>query len=337
MMKKTKVHNLIIVDASGSMGSVYWVALEGMNQTLKTIMIEDVKNTQSVTLLTFSRGDKPLHYIYRSARCGKLRQLLPKDYVTGGCTALYDAVGESLTKLRGSVREGDKVLVTIITDGLENDSRKWSEEGVKALVDELGGEGWVFTYIGANQDVEREARRIGIRNYLHFLASLDGTREMFKHENRMRARWNERVSKGEMHIEFNYFIERESAGRVTPRMVTSLARNEVFVFGSNVHGRHLGGAARMAVEEFGACYGVAEGMQGQSYAIPTVGCDYGDMAEAVERFIEYARSHRDLCFLVTAVGCGIAGHPVQSMAVLFKDAVHEPNISLPEEFWQYLE
>lgn len=115
----------------------------------------------------------------------------------------------------------------------------------------------------------------------------------------------------------------------TAKMITELAAHEVFVFGSNAAGAHGAGAARTAYEKFGAVWGEGHGHHGQSYAIDTMsGAD--ELAAGVSRFCEYAASHPDLTFLVTEIGCGIAGYVPDQVAPLF---VGVPgNVELPESF-----
>lgn len=119
---------------------------------------------------------------------------------------------------------------------------------------------------------------------------------------------------------------------VTPEHISSLQPAEVFVFGSNLAGAHGGGAAAYAMRRFGAQWGVGVGMQGQSYAIPTMQGGVETIAPYVDQFIEYARAHPALRFLVTKIGCGIAGFSESDIAPLFAAALAEPNISLPREF-----
>lgn len=342
-MEKTKVFNLIIVDASGSMDSIYNQALAGINETIKTINMvheKDMNVEQTLTLLSFANGGEKLQYIYRNTEIKDVRPIGEKDYQLRGMTALYDAIGESVTDLRKSVGINDKALVTIITDGYENDSRIWSGTQIKHLINELRTQGWVFTYIGANQDVEEEARKMGVVNSMKFEATIEGTVEMFEREGRYRQRWNERVSRGEKDLEKGYFMEEESVNfpteRITSDRIDRLANNEVFVFGSNIAGKHDGGAAKAAMVRFGAHYGVGEGLQGQSYAIPTVGCHYGETALAIQRFISFAKTNPNLKFLVTPIGCGNGGWQPKDMARLFVDAMVVDNIYLPEAFLRYL-
>ena len=124
--------------------------------------------------------------------------------------------------------------------------------------------------------------------------------------------------------------------RITPEFITSLKPNEVFVFGSNLHGIHAGGAARMAVQHFGAEMGNGVGMQGQSYAIPTMQGGVETIKPYVDDFIAYAKAHTDKTFLVTLIGCGIAGFEPEDIAPLFEAAKDVENIHLPEEFWEEL-
>ena len=111
--------------------------------------------------------------------------------------------------------------------------------------------------------------------------------------------------------------------------IIELDKNEVFVFGSNGFGAHNGGAAAMAVAKFGAVYGQAEGLQGQSYAINTMD-GFEVMAEQVARFIEFARKHPELTFYVTEIGCGIAGFSPEEVAPLFAGVPE--NVVLPGAF-----
>lgn len=121
-------------------------------------------------------------------------------------------------------------------------------------------------------------------------------------------------------------------GRVIPPFIGSLAENEIFVFGSNLAGQHAGGAARTAHDRFGAEWGVGVGRTGQSYAIPTMHGGVDAIKPYVDDFIEYAAAHPDNRFLVTRVGCGIAGFSDEEIAPLFRNALPLPNVCFPEEW-----
>ena len=118
----------------------------------------------------------------------------------------------------------------------------------------------------------------------------------------------------------------------TPDAIDSLKSDEVFVFGSNLHGHHGGGAARAARKKFGAIWGQGVGLQGQSYAIPTMQGGVETIKPYVDQFIDFAREHTELFFYVTRIGCGIAGFKDSDIAPLFKDAMDVHNICLPESF-----
>lgn len=123
--------------------------------------------------------------------------------------------------------------------------------------------------------------------------------------------------------------------RITPSQVNILADGEIFVFGSNFQGRHMGGAARVAQEKYGAVWGIGEGLQGQSYAIPTMeGLE--NLAPAVQRFTSFAKQHQELKFFVTAIGCGIAGFRADEIAPMFLNAAYLPNVYLPLSFWKMI-
>ena len=118
----------------------------------------------------------------------------------------------------------------------------------------------------------------------------------------------------------------------TPERILELKANEIFVFGSNLAGSHGGGAARLAYERFGAIWGQGVGLQGQSYGIPTMHGGVEAIRPYVDEFIEFAKQHPELTFLVTKVGCGIAGFTVREMAPLFREAIDVENVILPREF-----
>ena len=132
-------------------------------------------------------------------------------------------------------------------------------------------------------------------------------------------------------------MEDKKKGRITPRWIDSLKENEIFVFGSNLAGMHGGGAARIARLHFGAVMGKGVGLQGQSYAIPTMQGGVDTIRPYVEEFIIFAHQHPDLHFLVTPIGCGIAGFEAEDIAPLFEEAKQIENISLPESFWEVIE
>ena len=118
--------------------------------------------------------------------------------------------------------------------------------------------------------------------------------------------------------------------RTTPERITELGPNEIFVFGSNLQGMHGGGAAYIAYSKFGAIMGQGVGLQGQSYGIPTMQGGVETIRPYVDEVIEVAKAHQELTFLVTRIGCGIAGFTDEEISPLFEEARDVENIVLPE-------
>jgi hypothetical protein len=125
--------------------------------------------------------------------------------------------------------------------------------------------------------------------------------------------------------------------KYTPERICSLAANEIFVFGSNLAGYHGGGAARIARENFGAVWGQGVGLQGQSYAIPTMQGGVETIKPYVDEFIDFARTHAQYTFLVTRIACGIAGFRPSEIAPLFANAIDVENVILPEDFVEVIQ
>lgn len=124
--------------------------------------------------------------------------------------------------------------------------------------------------------------------------------------------------------------------RFTPDNIKELAPDEIFVFGSNLAGHHGGGAARVALDRFGAQWGVGEGIQGQSYAIPTMQGGVETIKPYVDRFLDLAYEWDQNTFLVTRIGCGIAGFTPEQIAPLFDRALDMYNVVLPRDFYYIL-
>ena len=185
---KTRIFNLIIIDESGSMQSIKKAAIDSVNETIQTIRSAQKKHEEQehfVSLVTFNDDVKT---IYECVPVDEVKELTAETYQPACCTALYDAMGISLNALRKKVAEDDKVLVTVVTDGYENASKEYSGKAIKALVDELKTKGWVFAYIGANQDVEAVAATISITNTLRFNATSAGVHGMAGIVSRSRER-----------------------------------------------------------------------------------------------------------------------------------------------------
>lgn len=125
--------------------------------------------------------------------------------------------------------------------------------------------------------------------------------------------------------------------KFTPKTIEALNENEIFVFGSNFNGNHAGGAARLAVEKFGAIQGQARGLQGQSYAIPTLNesmqkVSLTSIKDELQALIDFAKTNESLTFFVTKIGCGIAGFNEKEIADIFKELSIPENVIIPMEF-----
>lgn len=196
---KTKIFNLIIIDESGSMQSIKLQAIDSVNETIQSIRAAEQKYDDQehyVSLVTFNDN---VTTVYDCVQVAQVEELTAERYTPSCCTALYDAIGMSTHLLRRKVTNGDKVLVTVVTDGYENASKEYSGQAIKALVDELKSKGWVFAYIGANHDVESVAATISITNVMNFEASKDGAQYMSRRVADSRSRWFEKISRGVSH------------------------------------------------------------------------------------------------------------------------------------------
>lgn len=203
-MEKQKIYNLVILDASGSMSSIYNQALTGVNETIQTIRLaqqDHAEMEQYLTLASFSAGIHYLNRIFEALPIAECHDITKDDYPLLGCTALYDAMGDLISELQQTVKHDDRVLVTIITDGYENASHRWNGPKIKSLVEELRLMGWTFTYIGANQEVEKVAATMGVRNTMTFDADAEGTSRMFAKERKARSRFMSKIAKSTMACE----------------------------------------------------------------------------------------------------------------------------------------
>jgi uncharacterized protein YegL len=196
MEQKHKIINLIILDESGSMQSIKDATISGFNevvQTVKGVEKQFPEQEHFITLVTFNgMGIKTLLF---NEPVAKLGQLDGKKYQPNSLTPLFDAMGFSLTRL-GTELENHldyHVLVTILTDGMENDSKEYSGEAIKKLVDELSMKNWTFTYIGANHDVAEFAMKISITNTMSFQANEADMKNMFAKESKARMKYSQNI------------------------------------------------------------------------------------------------------------------------------------------------
>ena len=190
------VYNVIILDKSGSMSSIARQAIDGVNETIGSIKSAQEKNPDQqhmVTLVAFCGCE--LKTIYDNTPVAEVKPLTDKDYRPCCMTPLYDAVGSTITRVHALKGNDDNslALVTVITDGYENASREFSLTALKSLIDSYKDQGWQFTYIGADHEVEQVAFSLHIDHCLQFDKSEEGTQTMFAKERRSRLRWMERM------------------------------------------------------------------------------------------------------------------------------------------------
>ena len=211
---KTNIYNVVILDQSGSMESIKKEAIEGYNETLQTIKAAQKQYAETlnhfVTMVVFNGSDTKM--VYDRVVCTKAEELTRRSYQPNSNTPLFDAMGSTLTKFRDTMDRSanNKVLVTIITDGFENASSIYSGQQIYQLVNELKNMGWVFTYIGADHNVEEVAKTMGVPNVLRFNKSSQGTQEMFIKERKSRERYYDSVALGKSFKEGSYFDDDEA-------------------------------------------------------------------------------------------------------------------------------
>lgn len=196
MENKHKVHNLIILDESGSMESIKKTIIQGFNeivQTVKGIEKQYPEQEHFISLITFNgMGLKTLHF---ADPVNKLEMIDDSRYQPDANTPLFDAVGFSCAKLRNILGNSTdyNVLVTILTDGEENASMEYSGALVKSLIEELTNNNWTFTYIGTDHDVEKFAVSISIENAISFSKNDDGIKAMIMKESKARANYSQNI------------------------------------------------------------------------------------------------------------------------------------------------
>ncbi len=184
--EKTQIYNLVVLDKSGSMGCIRRAAMEGFNETLAGIKKaqQEYAETQQhyISLVTFCSCSRDA--VYDKVPVAEAEPLTLNQYEPCCCTPLYDAMGFALTSLRAHVKDIDDVavVVTIITDGLENASKEYNRNSIRALVDSLKNEGWSFTFMGANQNSSEVAQSLAIRNSQDFDYSDEGIERAYRRD-----------------------------------------------------------------------------------------------------------------------------------------------------------
>ena len=194
------IYNVIILDESGSMSSIYKETLASMNEVLSGIrknQEEFPEQRHYVSIVTFEgSGIEGVKTRRDRVPISNVEPFTEKDYRPGGCTPLFDAMGKTFNEMEGLVHPDDKVFATVITDGMENASREYSGKIIKNMVTRLREKGWAIAYIGANQDAIEVAREMNISSALNYDASPEGLAVMTGHYRRVSRSVSKRAMEG---------------------------------------------------------------------------------------------------------------------------------------------
>ena len=191
-----KVYNLLILDESGSMQTIKQSVINGFNEIIQSIRHAAAKESGLEQWIHFwSFNSEGMKEQIPLSRVSALTELNADTYQPDAMTPLYDAIGRACTVLRKATEQEPEAafLVTILTDGEENDSKEYTAEAIRQLIAELKTRGWVFTYVGANQDVEQVAVQINITNTMAMDASDFGVASYVSKDSKARARFYQRI------------------------------------------------------------------------------------------------------------------------------------------------
>ena len=213
-MKPTvsKVYNLIILDESGSMEEIKHATIGGFNELIQSIkhsMQENPGIEQYVNFYSFNGSGITEHLPL--VHVSHLKYLSAESYIPNNSTPLYDAIGLGVNKLRKAleIEKEYSVLVTILTDGEENSSKEYTYKAVSGLIETMKTQGWVFTYIGANHDVEKVARSLNINNHLSFNFNNASVDMMYDKTVKSRNQFIDKIKKGRKDLQDNFFKDEE--------------------------------------------------------------------------------------------------------------------------------
>ena len=227
MEKKHQVHNLIILDESGSMEPIKTTIIQGFNELVQTIQGIEKQFPEQEHFISFvsfnGLGQKLLHFI---DPVNKLKQIDDKSYKPDASTPLFDAMGFSINKLKQSLQgQADyNVLVTVLTDGEENASKEFSGNDIKKLVEELKQNRWTFTYIGTDHDVEKIAASLSINNTMVFEKNDADIKRMFMKEQSARTKYSQKIRSNE-DTSSNYFDENEDDKKIKTATNSTLPKS----------------------------------------------------------------------------------------------------------------
>jgi Mg-chelatase subunit ChlD len=200
MENRHKVHNLIILDESGSMHSIKPSIIQGFNeivQTMKGLEKQYPEQDHYITLVSFNGLGQKTHLFCQPVK--EIGLIDDNKYLPDASTPLLDAMGFSFIKLKNELENSTDyhVLVTILTDGEENASKEFSGASIKKLVEELSMKNWTFTYIGTDHDVDKFAISVSISNTMTFEKNPEDIKNMFVKEQSARMMYNEKIRKKE--------------------------------------------------------------------------------------------------------------------------------------------
>ncbi len=229
---KSQIFNLIILDESGSMDCVTKQTISGCNETINTIRTVQNKFAETqehfVSIFAFqSNGSRPSRYIIKNDPVDRVKHITADDYAPYGCTPLYDAVGSTLTDLKATTKRSEDAIgsVTIITDGYENSSTRYTRGKVAQMIAALKELGWNFNFIGANIDVESVSRSLNIDNAMAFEQDEAGTTQMFERERRSREAYYSRME--EANVEYNACMSAPGAVCLSEEKVEELRKKRL--------------------------------------------------------------------------------------------------------------
>jgi von Willebrand factor type A domain/Aldose 1-epimerase len=205
----TKVYNLIILDESGSMASMQQPTMSTFNELIQSIAGESTrKDSQEQWINFFSFNGLGIKEQMPLQKVSSLLLLNEENYRPDSMTPLFDAIGHAANKLKLALSDEKDyvVLVTILTDGEENDSKEYSGTQISTMINSLKKKNWVFTYIGTNQDVAKEAAKINITNHLYFAAPEMASKSVLSKELKARERFYKKLEENPASaVQDNYF------------------------------------------------------------------------------------------------------------------------------------
>lgn len=193
----TKIYNLVILDCSGSMMPLQEVAVKGYNETLDVIRAAQQQHAlEQQNLITLTLFNHCVTNVYNFDTVTNIPNLLLQDYQPGGATAMLDAIGFSCSKLKARLDslENATAVVTIISDGEENFSRRYSTDDVAKLIDSMKEQGVMFVFMGTNQNVQRVASALHIDEYRYFEYSTEGLKDAWQSGMNASADYYDRMS-----------------------------------------------------------------------------------------------------------------------------------------------